>query len=187
MITKKLIIALGVSLTLWACSNNEEAAPAAEGDAAQTEAGPGQSAVQDEVSTPNILAVAVGSPDHTTLVAAVQAADLVDALANAGPFTVFAPTNEAFGLLPEGTVETLVKPENKETLKQILLGHVMTSAIAVDYMADGKTYAMVDEKFTKWVITRKGDDVFIGDAKILGSVKASNGYVHVIDKVLLAK
>jgi uncharacterized surface protein with fasciclin (FAS1) repeats len=120
-------------------------------------------------------------------VAAVQAADLVDALANAGPFTVFAPTNEAFAALPEGTVETLLKPENKETLKQILLGHVMTSAIAVDYMGDGKTYAMVDEKFTKWTITRKGDDVFIGDAKILGSVKASNGYVHVIDKVLLAK
>ncbi len=186
MISKKLLIAFVAMLTLWACSNNEaqeetttESVPAA--------TGAGQGAVQDEVSDPNILNVAIGSADHSTLVAAVKAAELVDALANAGPFTVFAPVNTAFDALPAGTVDNLLLPENKETLKQILLGHVMTSAIAVDYLADGKTYAMVDEKFTKWTITRKGEDVFIGDAKILGSVKASNGWVHVIDKVLLAK
>ena len=84
----------------------------------------GQSGVQDEDSQPDVVKVAVGSPDHTTLVKAVQAAGLVDALANAGPFTVFAPTNAAFDKLPAGTVETLLKPENKDQLKAILEHHV---------------------------------------------------------------
>lgn len=187
MITKHSILALGMVLTLWACSNTETQETTTPAEQEQTEAGPGQSAVQDADSDPNILGVALGSPDHTTLVAAVQAADLVDALANAGPFTVFAPVNGAFDALPEGTVETLLKPENKDMLKQILLGHVMTSALAVDYLGDGKEYAMVDEKFTRWTITKKDGKTYIGDAEILGSVKASNGYVHVIDKVLLAE
>jgi len=187
MNTKKLAIILLAGVTLWSCSQPADSTKTTEEPAAteSAEPGRGQSGVTDEVSDPNILAVAIGSPDHTTLVTAVKAAELVDALANAGPFTVFAPTNAAFEALPEGTVETLLKPENKETLKQILLGHVMTSALAVDYLGDGKNYAMVDEKFTKWTITKKDGKTFIGDAEILGSVKASNGYVHVIDKVLL--
>ena len=82
--------------------------------------GGGQSTVQDDVSQQDVVRVAVNSPDHKTLVAALQAAEYVDALSNAGPFTVFAPTDEAFGKLPEGTVENLVKPENKETLRNIL-------------------------------------------------------------------
>ena len=84
----------------------------------------GQSGVQDDVSAKNVVQVAIGSPDHTTLVAAVKAAELVDVLSNAGPFTVFAPTNAAFDKLPPGTVEGLVKPEQKETLQDILQYHV---------------------------------------------------------------
>ena len=175
---------MGIVLFAFASCANPEAEENTEAAATQ-EAGPGQSAVQDEVSEPNILNVAIGSPDHTTLVAAVKAADLVDALANAGPFSVFAPANSAFDALPAGTVEDLLKPENKETLKQILLGHVTTTAYSPDYLGDGMVISMVNENFNKWTITHKDGAIYIGDAKILGSVKASNGYVHVIDKVLL--
>src|SRR4051812_44102341 len=79
----------------------------------------GQSGVVDDVSNPNVVQIAVGSKDHSTLVAAVKAAELVDALSNAGPFTVFAPTNEAFAKLPAGTVDDLLKPEKKDALTDI--------------------------------------------------------------------
>ena len=85
-----------------------------------TQAGGGQSAVKDDVSQKNVVQVAMGSKDHTTLVAAVKAADLVDVLSNAGPFTVFAPTNAAFDKLPAGTLDGLLKPEKKEDLADIL-------------------------------------------------------------------
>ena len=101
----------------FSCSQpttNTETAAAAEAP------GAGQSAVKDETSEPDVVRVAVGSPDHTTLVAALKAAEYVDALSNAGPFTVFAPTDAAFAKLPAGTVEDLVKPENKATLQNIL-------------------------------------------------------------------
>jgi uncharacterized surface protein with fasciclin (FAS1) repeats len=143
----------------------------------------GQSGVQDDVSQANILKVAVGSPDHTTLVKAVQAAGLVDALANAGPFTVFAPVNAAFEALPAGTLDDLLKPENKGKLKTILYHHVTTSALAAESFSDGQSLGMVDGSAA--AITRQGDVVSIDGHKILGSVKASNGMVHVIDAVLL--
>lgn len=143
----------------------------------------GQSAVQDDVSQKNIVKVAAGSPDHTTLVKAVQAAGLVDALSNAGPFTVFAPVDAAFSALPAGTLEALLKPENKDQLKTVLYHHVTTSALAVESLRDGQSLGMVDG--SPATITRSGDDVSIDGHRILGSVKASNGMVHVIDAVLL--
>ncbi|MCU0338838.1 MAG: fasciclin domain-containing protein [Spirosomaceae bacterium] len=145
----------------------------------------GQSGVQDDDSQKDVVKVAVGSPDHTTLVKAVQAAGLVDALSNAGPFTVFAPTNAAFDKLPAGTVEDLLKPENLDKLKAILEHHVMTSALAADFFQDGQSMGMVDG--TNATFKVKGKDVYIGDAKILASVRASNGYVHVIDAVVVPK
>jgi uncharacterized surface protein with fasciclin (FAS1) repeats len=147
--------------------------------------GPGQAAVKDNVSEPNIVNVAVGSPDHTTLVAAVQAAGLVDALANAGPFTVFAPSNAAFDKLPAGTVEELVKPENKTKLSNILLYHVTTTSYQVDALRDGLRLGMADGGWA--TISVKEDGTYINDAKIVGSVKASNGMIHVIDGVILPK
>jgi uncharacterized surface protein with fasciclin (FAS1) repeats len=152
-----------------------------------TESAPaaGQSGVEDNDSQKDVVKVAVGSPDHTTLVKAVQAAGLVDALSNAGPFTVFAPTNAAFDKLPAGTVEDLLKPENKDKLKAVLEHHVMTSALAADFFQEGQSMGMVDG--TNATFHVKGNDVYIGEAKIVASIRASNGYVHVIDGVVVPK
>jgi len=152
-----------------------------------TESAPvaGQSGVEDNDSQKDVVKVAVGSPDHTTLVKAVQAAGLVDALSNAGPFTVFAPTNAAFDKLPAGTVEDLLKPENKDKLKAILEHHVMTSALTADFFQEGQSMGMVDG--TNATFHVKGKDVYIGEAKIVASIRASNGYVHVIDGVVVPK
>ncbi len=132
---------------------------------------------------PDVVKVAVGSKDHTTLVAALKAADLVNSLANAGPFTVFAPTNAAFELLPAGTVDDLLKPANKSKLSGILQHHVTTSALELDYFQDGQSLSMVDGG--REMITRKDGATWIGGAKVIGSVRASNGWVHVIDAVLV--
>jgi uncharacterized surface protein with fasciclin (FAS1) repeats len=159
-------------------------APASDaGEADTTPASGGQAAVNDDVSQPDVVKVAVGSPDHTTLVAALKAADLVNSLANAGPFTVFAPTNAAFDKLPAGTVETLLKPENKSKLSGILQHHVMTSALDLDFFEDGQVFGMVDGG--RETITKKNGETWIGGAKVIGSVRASNGWVHVIDAVLV--
>lgn len=145
----------------------------------------GQSSVNDNVSQKDIVKIAVGSPDHTTLVQAVQAADLVDALSNAGPFTVFAPTNAAFEALPKGVVEELLKTENKSKLADILQYHVALSTYDTDRLTDGLVLGEVSSGNV--TITHKNGKIMVNDATILASVKASNGIVHVIDKVLLPK
>jgi len=156
-----------------------QAEPAADPNAPAVHVG--QAAVDTESN--NILNIAIGSPDHTTLVAAVQAATIENVLANNGPITVFAPVNSAFEKLPEGTVETLLKPENKSALINILYFHASAGSFEKEALKDGM---MMDQaQGDKVKIEVKGEDVFIGGAKILASVKASNGYVHVIDGVLL--
>lgn len=145
----------------------------------------GQSGVQDETSAPNIVQVAVGSKDHTTLVAAVQAADMVNALSNAGPFTVFAPTNAAFDKLPAGTVDDLLKPENKDKLTDILGYHTYVGVIDGVLLMDGAEYDMVYGGKVK--ITKQGDKVFVNGSEILATIKTSNGVIHVIGDVLLPK
>ena len=152
----------------------------------QTDKSKGQAFIKDDGSTPNVLQIAIGSKDHTTLVAAVQAADLENALVNAGPLMVFAPTNDAFAALPEGTVENLLKPENKNTLADILKYHVTPGNYSKDFLKrafNGKELGQANNQYVK--VEVKGDDVYVGGAKILGSVKAGNGIVHVIDKVML--
>lgn len=143
----------------------------------------GQSGVKDDESQVNVVGVAASSKDHTTLVAAVKAGELVDALSNAGPFTVFAPTNAAFDNLPKGTVDDLLKPENKEKLQTILQHHVMTSALDASFFQEGQTMGMVDGTNTTFHV--KDGATYIENAKIIGSVRASNGWVHVIDAVIL--
>ncbi len=143
----------------------------------------GQAFIEDDGSTPNVLQIAIGSPDHTTLVAAVQAADLENALVNAGPLMVFAPTNEAFAALPEGTVDNLLKPENKDALANILKYHVTPGNYSKDFLKKFKKLGQANDQNVMIVV--EGDDVFVGGAKILGSVKAGNGIVHVVDKVML--
>ncbi|MCP9770654.1 fasciclin domain-containing protein [Lacihabitans sp. LS3-19] len=178
---KEIVISLLFASVLCACQSSQETTETTDAVAVSA----GQEAVVDDVSQKDVVKVAVGSADHTTLVAAVKAADLVTSLSNAGPFTVFAPTNAAFDKLPKGTVEDLLKTENKSKLETILQHHVMTSALAADFFQDGQTMGMVDG--TNVTFTVKDDGTYIDGNKILGSVKASNGWVHVIDTVLLPK
>ena len=183
---KKLILFAAAGLLAFAlvsCSGNETEAPkvaAAVDDAA----GAGQSGVQDDESQKDVVKVAAGSTDHSTLVAAVKAAGLVDALSNAGPFTVFAPTNAAFDKLPKGTVEDLLKPENMAKLQDILQYHVYVGNLKTDLMQDGQTLNEVNGG--NITITKKDGKVLVNNsAVIVASIPASNGIIHVIDAVLL--
>lgn len=180
---KKVILACSVVIAIASCNSAESG----QSSAANTEAavlGTGQSGVQDDVSNPNIVQVAVKSPDHTTLVTAVKAASLVDALSNAGPFTVFAPTNAAFDELPQGTVEELLKPEKKNDLSNILEYHTYVGSLSATLLSDGMEFEQVNGKKIK--ITKQGDKIFVnGDAEIIASIPTSNGIIHVINKVLL--
>lgn len=131
----------------------------------------------------NIVSIAVASKDHSTLVAALQAADYVTAVANPGPLTVFAPTNDAFAKLPAGTVESLVKPENQAKLQEILKYHVTTSVYEAPKLVDGMELGMANGG--KATIHVKDGVITINDARVIASVRASNGVVHVIDGVLV--
>ncbi len=181
---KNVFYSLIILANTLACQSNTEQQSSTSAES-PTIANTGQSGVEDNDSQKDVVKVALASKDHTTLVTTIQAADLVDALSNAGPFTVFAPTNAAFEKLPKGTVEDLLKPENKDKLKAILEHHVMTSALAVDFFQDGQSMGMVDG--TNATFTIKDGAKYIGDAKIVGSVRASNGWIHVIDGVVLPK
>ncbi len=145
---------------------------------------PGQSGVVDDVSQPNIVQVASGSPDFTTLVTAIKAAELVDVLTNAGPFTVFAPTNAAFDKLPAGTVEGLLKAQSKPDLINILEYHVYVGVIRTELMRDGQTLGQVNGGNIR-ITMSNGKPVVNGTANIVQSITTSNGVIHVIDEVLL--
>jgi len=186
---KKLTLVL-VSVTafiLFSC--NQTNAPAGTADTGTTEnanrVSTGQSGVQDDISNPNVVQVAQSSPDHTTLVTAIIAAELVDALSNAGPFTVFAPTNAAFDKLPPGTLDDLLKPAKKGDLASILEYHTYVGVLKTDYLKEGQEYEMVSGQKVK--ISRKGDKVYLNDVAEIGdSIPASNGIIHVINEVLSA-
>lgn len=146
--------------------------------------------------TANIVGTAVGSADHTTLVAAVKAAGLVDTLSGAGPFTVFAPTNAAFAALPAGTVETLLKPENKSQLQAVLTYHVVPGKLtAKDVVgaikAGGGKAVLTTVQGGKLTATMMGDTVMLTDTKMRTAhvtavdLDTTNGVIHVIDGVIL--
>ncbi|HAH36730.1 MAG TPA: fasciclin domain-containing protein [Algoriphagus sp.] len=133
-----------------------------------------------------VVDIAIGSPDHTTLVAAVQAAGLVETLSGDGPFTVFAPTNAAFEALPAGTVEDLLKPENKEKLTGILTFHVVSGNVMSGDLSDGQVVTTLNGQTA--TVSIKDGKVMIGDATVVAAdLAGTNGVVHVIDKVLLPK
>ncbi len=147
-------------------------------------------------ATKNIVENAVNSKDHTTLVAAVKAAGLVDTLSGPGPFTVFAPTNEAFAKLPAGTVDTLVKPENKDTLTSILTYHVVPGAITAQDIAkkakaNGGTATYKTVQGEDLTFKKSGSGWAIMDGKgdtgriTIANVRQSNGMIHVIDTVMM--
>ncbi|SMX46146.1 fasciclin domain-containing protein [Actibacterium lipolyticum] len=137
-------------------------------------------------STPDIVDIAASNDDFSTLVAAVQAAGLVDTLKSDGPFTVFAPTNAAFAALPAGTVETLLKPENKDQLVQILTYHVVPGAITSDQLAGQRLNVATVQGDTVHVDGTNG--VKVNKSNVTSAdIIASNGVIHVIDAVLLPK
>ncbi|MDI5949956.1 fasciclin domain-containing protein [Flavobacterium yafengii] len=178
------LVAVVCFFTIFGCKQNSEASPPTTTETTATQ-GTGQSAVVDDTSSPNIVQTASGSKDHSTLVTAVKAAGLVDVLSNAGPFTVFAPTNAAFDKLPKGTLEGLLEPGKKDDLKNILEYHTYVGNLKTEYMQDGQEYEQVNAGKIK--ITKKGDKVFVNGSEIVASIPTSNGIIHVINDVLLPK
>lgn len=169
------------SFLLLACK------PAEQSSAPQAEAAPPAKTAKADNMPPidatNIVSIASGSPDHTTLVAALKAADYVGSVAASGPLTVFAPTNAAFDALPAGTLDTLLLPANADPLREILKYHVTTSVLRAQDLKDGQALAMANG--AKTAIGRDGETVTINGAHVVASIPASNGIVHVIDAVLL--
>jgi len=148
----------------------------------------GQSAVKaGEGEDANVLQVAMSLPDFKTLVVAIEAAAVQDALVNAGPLTVFAPVNTAFDKLPEGTVETLLKPENKEKLAFILVNHVAPANYPIKQLKKeakkGRKLYMASGKYLE--VENKEGKIFVGGTEVLKSVKVSNGWIHVVGDVLV--
>ena len=144
----------------------------------------GQEAVKDDESQKDIVKVAVGSKDHTTLVAALKQADYVKVLANAGPFTVFAPTNDAFNKLPAGTVEGLMKDDKVADLRNILEYHVAVGVYKTENIQDGQKINMVNlDDITLSV--KDGKLMVNGATNVIATIPASNGIIYVVDGVLL--
>jgi uncharacterized surface protein with fasciclin (FAS1) repeats len=173
--TKPLMVALISSLCLGV------AAPAMAENCTGAKATTVAQAKAAETGT--IVEVAVGAGSFNTLVAALKAAGLVEALSGQGPFTVFAPTDAAFAALPAGTVDTLLKPENKDKLVKILTYHVVAGDITSDKVKSGQVKSLAGEMITVKV---KDGKVKVNQAKVIqADVDASNGVIHVIDQVIL--
>jgi uncharacterized surface protein with fasciclin (FAS1) repeats len=178
----KTLIIVTAALAICAGCNTTPSQPQASVPVTSTSGG-GQSTVVDDVSQKNIVQVAVSSPSHKTLVAALKAAEYVDALSNAGPFTVFAPTDEAFAKLPAGTVEDLVKPQNKLKLQDILEYHVYVGVIRENMIQSKMNLNQVNGKNV--TVTKTDGNLQVNGANIVGIVPTSNGIIYVIDQVLL--
>jgi uncharacterized surface protein with fasciclin (FAS1) repeats len=179
----KFILASALSVALMSCSQSNNNATQ-ENTKEETTVSGGQEAVKDDVSEKDIVKIAVGSPDHTTLVAALTQAEYVNDLSNAGPFTVFAPTNAAFDKLPKGTVESLMKPENKEKLREILEYHVSVGGYKQEYLKDGQTINQANLKNIT-INIKDGKMIVNNSANVVATIPASNGIIYVIDAVLL--
>ena len=176
-----VIITAAFLFSFFACNS---ATDESGNTATELPASAGQSAVQDDESGKDIVKIAVGSKDHSTLVAALKAASYVDVLSNAGPFTVFAPTNAAFDQLPKAVLEDLLKPENKDKLRAILEYHVYVGVLKDDLLGNGMVYGMASgENVT---IGNKDGKITVNGANVIASIPATNGIIHVIDAVLLA-
>ncbi len=176
-----LIFLLALAVIMNGCTGNETTDPAVADN--ESPSNFGQAGVEED-SDPNILKIALGSADHTTLVAAVQAAGIEHILANNGPLTLFAPTNEAFAALPEGTVETLLKPENKSKLIDILYYHAAPGAYKGDLLSDGRQIYEANGDNVEIKVAEDGS-VTVNGANIIATIECSNGVIHVIDAVLL--
>lgn len=175
----RLLTITTLSCCLASCAPDTMATPPAVPAAASVK----QNTPPPPLDPTNIVSIAIGSKDHTTLVTALNAADYVRSVANPGPLTVFAPTNAAFDKLPAGTVESLLKPEKQDDLKEIIKYHATTSVYEQKDLKDGQQLAMANGK--RVTIHIKDGKMQVNDANVLSSIRASNGIVHVIDGVLL--
>lgn len=184
-----LIIAMMISCKNEKQESTETTPAATEQASPEASENQGQASVTDKVSDANALQVAQSLPDFSTLVTAIEAAGLENSVVNAGPLTIFAPTNEAFGKLPEGTVETLVKPENKEKLAFILKNHVAPANYPDTQLEKeakkGRKLYMASGEYLE--VVKKDDGLYVGGTKILKTVKVSNGWIHVIGDVIVPK
>ena len=183
----QLLTILFALLLLTACKNENQKEESSTSPATVNVENQGQSSVVDEDSAANALQVAKSLDDFTTLVAAIEAGGVQDALVNVGPLTVFAPTNDAFGKLPEGTVESLLEPENKSKLAFILTNHVAPANYPDTQLEKeakkGRKLYMASGKYLN--VVKKEDGLYVGGTKILKTVKVSNGWIHVIGDVLV--
>ena len=170
---------------LWLACNDAATGTTETADATTGSAAPlsGQSGVQDDESQKDVVKIAAGSADHTTLVKALQAAEYVDVLSNAGPFTVFAPSNAAFDKLPAGVLADLLKPAKKDDLRNILEYHVYIGVLRPEMLTDGQNFGQANGDNIS--ITVKDGKTMVNGANIITSIPASNGIIHVIDAVLL--
>jgi len=188
MKSRILIIALLLAFSFTSCKNEVQKAESQSSEKpSEPSKNKGQSGVEDTESDPNALQVAKSIEDFSTLVVAIEAGGVEDALVNTGPLTIFAPLNTAFAKLPEGTVESLVKPENKATLAFILTNHVAPANYPIKQLKKeakkGRKLYMASGKYL--VVENKDGDIYVGGTKILKTVQVSNGWVHVIDDVLV--
>jgi len=169
-----------VSFVITACSGGGTTETSAAAETVKTH---GQSGVVDKDSDKNIFQIAAASPDHTTLAAACTAADMLDVLANPGPLTVFAPTNAAFEKLPAGTVEDLLKPENKETLARIIMFHAAPGTYKDKGLRNGMKLYQASGHYID--VEVKDDGTYVNGSKIMATIDASNGVIHVVEDVFL--
>lgn len=176
-------VCIGAVATLTTRCTTDSAQPQGTDTTTTVTGDGGQSTVQDDQSQKNVVQVAMASADHTTLVTAVKAAELVDVLSNAGPFTVFAPTNAAFDALPAGTLDGLLKSEKKTDLADILQYHVFVGVLKLESLHDGQVFNMVNGGNV--TIGVKDGKYTVNGANIVATVPASNGVIYVIDQVLL--
>ena len=177
-----LMLALAISVSGFvACGDAETTSTDA---AAETSNVDTTTTMAPAPAAKDVVDIAIGSPDHTTLVQAVTAAGLVETLKGAGPFTVFAPTNAAFNALPAGTVDGLLKPESKDALTKILTYHVVSGSVKAADLKDGqKVKTLQGEELT---VSIKDGKVMINGANVTtADLEGSNGVVHVIDAVLM--
>ena len=181
-----LLIILAIFF-LFSCKKTEQDNTSNTPDIQETVQEKGQSTVVDEESGANALQVAKSLDDFTTLVAAIEAAGVEDAVVNVGPLTVFAPTNDAFGKLPEGTVESLLEPQNKPELAFILTNHVAPANFPDTQLEKearkGRKLYMASGEYLE--VVNKDDGIYVGGTKVLKTVKVSNGWIHVIGDVLV--
>lgn len=175
-----LILLLAGSVSLSCTSKNQADQQSAEYTASSNK---GQAWVEDEDSKKNILQIAKSSPDHQTLAAAIEAAGIQNVLVNAGPLTVFAPNDEAFAELPDGTVDDLLKPENKQKLANILTSHASPASLKKEQLTEGRQIYLATGQYVD--VELKEGEIYVNGAKVLGTIDASNGVIHVVDKVFL--